>query len=372
MSLEILDRKNLKYHYKPKKGWVNDPNGLVYFDGYYHIFYQHCPNFNLPWKEPMCWGHARTKNFLDFEELPFAIVPDMPYDDDGCWSGTAIVKDDTLYIFYASITRDKETGERIQTTSVAYSKDGINFTKYEGNPVIDHYPSDGCPDFRDPAVEYIDGKYYCVIASGHKETKTGRLLIYESENLFDWKYDGVMAQWEDCEFVECPSFGKMGDKILLSASICPLNKPRYFHVMLGTFKDGKFTVEIESEIDKGPDQYAGQIFTDHKGRNILITWLPSWRYQGYAEEDLGCMSIPREIILKDGKLYGYPIEEVRHLLKDYDDEVELTDYGFIIKRKRQATVEHHGKIDKIEYIHDDYMLEVFVNGGESVYSLLMS
>ena len=68
--------QNLCYHYKPKKGWVNDPNGLVYFKGYYHIFYQHAPNFETPWKEPMHWGHARTKNFIDWEELPVALFPD--------------------------------------------------------------------------------------------------------------------------------------------------------------------------------------------------------------------------------------------------------------------------------------------------------
>ena len=89
--------RKLKAHYKPKKGWINDPNGLVYFKGDYHIFYQHAPDFEVPWKEPMHWGHARTKDFLQWEELPIALYPDREYDKGGCWSGTAIVKDDTLY-----------------------------------------------------------------------------------------------------------------------------------------------------------------------------------------------------------------------------------------------------------------------------------
>ena len=67
--------KPLRYHYKPKRGWMNDPNGLVYFKGYYHVFYQHAPQYPVPWQEPMHWGHARTKDFLNWEELPVALTP---------------------------------------------------------------------------------------------------------------------------------------------------------------------------------------------------------------------------------------------------------------------------------------------------------
>ena len=140
--------QKLSYHYKPRKGWINDPNGLVYFRGYYHVFYQQAPDFEEPWHQPMHWGHARTRNFLTWEELPIALFPDRDYDKDGCWSGTATVKDGVLYLLYASVCDGKKT----QTVSVAYSEDGIHFKKYESNPVIAHYPADGCPDCRDPAV----------------------------------------------------------------------------------------------------------------------------------------------------------------------------------------------------------------------------
>ena len=97
-------KKPLKYHYKAKGGWMNDPNGLVYFNGYYHVFYQHAPHHSVPWQEPMHWGHARTKDFIEWEELPVALTPSEPYDRSGCWSGTAIVKDGRLYLFYTGIT----------------------------------------------------------------------------------------------------------------------------------------------------------------------------------------------------------------------------------------------------------------------------
>ena len=357
--------KKLKLHYKPKKGWINDPNGLVYFNGYYHVFYQHSPNFEAPWSEPMCWGHARTRDFIEWEELPVALYPDKDYDCEGCWSGTAIVKDDILYLFYASLDADKN-----QRVSVAYSKDGINFEKYENNPVIREYPSDGGPDFRDPSLACIGGKYYCVMGTGNPETETGRLLLYESADMFNWEYKGIMDEWEKCRFTECPSFTKSGDGYLLSATVCPLESKRYFHIMYGDFENGVFTTKLTGEVDKGPDQYAGQMFTDGE-RCMLITWIPGWAYQKYAEKDVGCMSVPREITVKDGKIYGYPVAEIQPYLKDSDPAVRITDDGFEIERTNRESVVYKGKIDDIKIIRDEFILEVFINAGQEVYSVLL-
>lgn len=360
--------KKLSYHFRPQKGWINDPNGLVYFDGYYHIFYQHSPNYEVPWKEPMHWGHARTKDFLTWEELPIALYPDKDYDNSGCWSGTAIVKNDTLYLFYASVQGD----EKKQTVSMAYSKDGIHFTKYENNPVIADYPQDGGPDFRDPAVCCIEGQYYCVMASGNPATKTARLLLYKSQDLLHWEYSGIMSQWADCMYNECPSFLPAEDGMyLLATSVCPLDKTHYFSVMYGKFANGKYKVKYSAEVDKGPDQYAGQIFRDHQGRNILISWMPGWRYNGFAEKDIGCMSVPREMKLKNGKITAYPVAEVQHLLKDADPAVKRTETGFIIERSNREPVVYNGKISDLKIIRDGYIVEVFVNGGEEVYSALL-
>ena len=363
--------KRLKYHYSPAKGWINDPNGLVYFNGYYHVFYQHSPNYEIHSQEPFCWGHARTKDFLNWEELDVALKPSTPYDDCGCFSGTAIVKDGILYLFYASIFIKEGETDVTQTISVAYSKDGITFEKYEKNPIISEYPKDGSPDFRDPAIISARGKYYCVIASGHVETKTGRLLLYESEDLFNWSYVGVMSEWQNCQYTECPSFVKEKDKFILSTSVCPHEENKFFSVMYGSFEDNKFSAEVVAEADKGPDQYAGQIFTDDKGRNILISWIPGWEYNGYAEKSLGCMSVPRQIIVKDGKIRLWPVEEVRHLLKESDSAVCRTEDGFIIERTNRTPVVYSGEIRYLKIIRDEYILEVFVNGGEEVYSVLL-
>lgn len=363
--------QKLKYHYKPKKGWMNDPNGLVYFQGYYHIFYQHSPDFEIPWQQPMHWGHARTKDFLNWEELPVALYPDKEYDNNGCWSGTAIAKDDMLYLFYASVHTPEGSEARIQTVSVAYSKDGIHFEKYEGNPIIKTYPSDGGPDFRDPAVCCIDGTYYCVMASGNPEAKAGRLLLYRSDNLLDWNYIGIMSEWENCHFAECPSIMKTGDYVLLTASVCPIDARHHFSVMFGDFKDGAFDLKYTAEVDKGPDQYAGQVFQDHLGRNIMISWAPGWAYSGYAPKDLGCMSVPREVKLVDGKIVAYPVEELQYLLKDEDPSVVRTETGFIIERAGRDPVKYEGEVNDLKILRDGYLAEVFVNGGQEVYTVLL-
>lgn len=359
---------NLNYHFRPQKGWINDPNGLVYYNGYYHIFYQHAPNHEVPGKEPMHWGHARTKDFLTWEELPVALYPDKEYDNNGCWSGTAIVKDDILYLMYASIK-----GEQFkQTVSVAYSRDGIHFEKYQNNPVIAHYPKDGGPDFRDPAVCHFNNVYYCVMASGNPESKTGRLLLYKSTDLFTWDYCGVMSEWQNCKFTECPSFMEADNGLfLLTASVCPLDKQHFFTVMYGKFENNKFSITKSAEVDKGPDQYAGQVFRDHLGRNILISWMPGWDYIGYAEKDIGCMSIPRELKLKDGKITAYPVKELQHLLKDEDECLERTENGFIVKRNGREPITYVGDIKDIKILRDAYIVEIFINGGEEIYSALL-
>lgn len=364
--MDYLERP--KYHYKPHKGWINDPNGLVYFKGWYHVFYQYAPDFEVPRKQPFHWGHARTKDFLEWEELPVAVYPDQEYDAKGCWSGTALVKDDVLYMFYTSLYGE----EAVQSVSIIYSTDGVHFEKYEGNPVIPHFPPEGGPDFRDPAVCAVDGKYYCVMAAGHPGTQEARLLLYQSDDLFHWEFGSILRQWEECKYAECPSMIWEGDRFLLTVSVCPLFKrPHYFSVMYGDIREGRFVPSFTGLVDKGPDQYAGQVFRDHLGRNLLLSWIPGWKYKKFAEKDIGCLSLPRELKLENGVLTGYPVEEVRHLLKDSDPALERTETGFIIQRQGRSPVVYEGEIHDLKVLRDGYILEVFVNGGRENFTAIL-
>lgn len=352
------------HHYRPAKGWINDPNGLVRFKGYYHIFYQHSPHFETPWRESMHWGHARTKDFISYEELPVALFPDRDYDKDGCWSGTAVVRDDVLWLFYACV-RDGE-----QAVGAAFSYDGIHFEKYEGNPVIASYPPDGSPDFRDPAVCFADGRYWCVMASGNREKRTAVLLLYESGDLLRWRYRGVMREWQNAKFAECPSFVRLGDKYLLAASVCG-EDTRRFSLSVGSFEGGRFLPEAESEVDKGPDRYAGQIFRDDSCRAILISWIPGWDYAGYKETDIGRMSLPCEVTYENGKLRAFPVTEARRFLTDRDPALTLTGDGFRIGREGREDVVYTGRINSLRCLRDEGILEVFVNGGEDIITALL-
>ena len=366
-----------KYHFKAGKGWMNDPNGLVYYKGWYHIFYQHIPDYEKPsFKGPtsdriMVWGHARTKDFITYEELPVAIRPEFDYESHGCWSGTATVKDDVLYIFYASVTRGDDGADYgKQTVSMAYSTDGISFTKCDKNPIIVMDTPDGSNDFRDPAVINDNGRFYIVMASGHKESKEARLLLYESDDMISWAYKGIACRWENKNFAECPSFLKAGDKYLLATSVCG-DDGHFFTINFGDFKDGVFTVENSASIDKGPDSYAGQVFSDFLGRSILMCWIPGWAYVDFTQNDVGCLSVPKEIKYENGKITVYPIKEIQHLLKNSDPAVKILEKGFTVERYKREPVICEDEIRDIKILRDGNYLEIFINGGEKTYSILL-
>ena len=359
---------SLRYHYRPQKGWMNDPNGLVFFDGWYHAFYQHAPSHEAPWGEPMVWGHARTKDFLHWEELPVALWADMPYDADGCWSGTAAVKDGVLYLFYASV-RKEGGGEGVwmgQSVSMASSTDGIHFEKHPLNPLIPSYPADGCRDFRDPAVLVEGEDAYLVMASGNQEKTEARLLLYKSRDMVHWSYEGILARWENAVICECPSFLKFGEKYLLTASVCT-ETGHFFSVLCGDFDGHTFTPEITELIQKGPDQYAGQAFSAPDGRALLITWIPGWSYSNFAEKSLGCLSLPVEFLLSDGHIRAWPIREVEQLLTDSAEGLERTESGFVLHREAREDVVYTGPIRDLKVLRDNYITEVYLNGGESIY-----
>ena len=362
-----------RYHYRPARGWMNDPNGLVCFGGFYHVFYQHTPQSETPAGQCMHWGHARTRDFLTWEELPVALAPDQPYDSAGCWSGTAIVRDGRLFLVYASIKRAPVWRDNVQSVSVAFSSDGVHFEKAAENPVIAHYPADGCQDFRDPAVARVGDRYLCVLASGSPAGDAARLLLYESDDLIAWRYRGILHEWPGARIAECPSFIPLGDdgQCLLATSVIRQDDSRFFSIQYGRFREGVFMPEVTGCVDKGPDQYAGQVFRDDRRRNILISWIPGWAYEKSFKKNVGCLSVPKELTVRDGRVRAYPVEEVRHLLRTEDPAFRRTPDGFVVERAGRDPVVYAGGAKKIEMIRDGYILEVFLDDGAEVYTALL-
>ncbi|WP_373836128.1 glycoside hydrolase family 32 protein [Jeotgalibaca arthritidis] len=325
-----------QYHLMPPVGWMNDPNGFIYYQGEYHLFYQFYP-YDSKWG-PMHWGHAKTKDLIHWEELPTALAPDEPYDQDGCFSGSAIEKDGKLYLMYTG--HRIENGVVYQTQCIAVSEDGINFEKYAANPVIDEKRMGeygNIHDFRDPKVIKKDDSYYSIIASKTEDDR-GLILLYQSDDLYEWKFFSVLLEGTHDQGVmwECPDLFHLNGKDVLIMSPIEIN-PRgvEFHNTSSTvafigqmdWETGSFAVENDHEIDFGLDFYAPQTTRDSAGRQVMIAWMQMWGRT--LPTDLlghkwaGSMTLARELWVENNRLYQKPISDVYQSLKIIEKQTNL-------------------------------------------------
>ena len=343
--------ERLKYHFEPKAGWMNDPNGLCCYKGQYHAFFQHYP-YAPKWGQ-MHWGHAVSGDLIHWTELPVALYPDMPYENEGgCFSGSAIEKDGKLYLFYTSVS--KEMG---QTQSVAVSEDGITFKKYENNPIL-HCPIDGKDDFRDPKVTKIGDEYHMVVGSG--KDGTGKILHYVSKDLFAWEYLGVLHTDDRSFALECPDFFVLGGKYVLTYSLMG-RKTRCSAFLIGDFDGKTFTAEKECMPEIGPQFYAPQTFLDEKGRRIIIGWLYDWgKKLDEGADYAGALTIPRELSIQNGILHNFPVSEAAHLLTSSDKDVVL-DRNRVYVAGEGFDLMYTPKETAI--LRDTKTLEIFFDGG---------
>ncbi|MGX6979400.1 glycoside hydrolase family 32 protein [Vagococcus elongatus] len=325
-----------KYHFMPEVGWLNDPNGLIFFKGRYHFFYQYNP-YDSYWGK-MHWGHAVSDDLLHWEYLPIALAPSEPYDDHpegGCFSGSAIEHEGRLYLLYTSGT---DYGEgHIQNQCMAYSDDGITFYKYKNNPVIPSPPEGyDVENFRDPKVWKHGDDFYLVCSA--KKDNLAKALLYRSDNLKDWKFVNIFAEsrGEFGYMWECPDFYPLknanGEKYVLTFS--PMGvKERTTIYLIGdmNYETGKFTYNTIGNIDWGFDYYAPQSFVDAKGRRIIVAWangwewMPWWKDWGptFKEGWCGSFNLPREVILTDDNTLKFtPVKELESIR---ESEIKLSE-----------------------------------------------
>lgn len=297
-----------QFHFSTKRGWINDPNGLVFYDGEYHLFYQHNP-YERDW-ENMHWGHAVSKDLLHWEELPDALYPD---EMGTMFSGTATVdfentsgfKSGKEDVIVAAYTADSPNNE---VQCIAYSNDrGRTFTKYDGNPVIDTKAKWGTKNLRDPKIFWhkASEKWVMVLFE-----KTG-MSFYNSDNLKDWTFQShILGFWECPEFFELPVDGdKLNTKwVLYGASGTYL---------LGTFDGAKFTPETDKLRYFRGKMYAAQTFNnipERDGRRVQIGW-------GQIDQPgtpfNSMMMFPTEFSLRTTRegvrLFSEPIAEIEQL-----------------------------------------------------------
>ena len=324
----IPETQRPAFHVTGGIGWINDPNGFSCYKGEYHLFFQYHP-YSTNWG-PMHWGHMKTKDFIRWERLPVALAPDTEYDNGGCFSGSAIeLPDGRQLLMYTGVCpQRREDGvlEEYQTQCVAVG-DGVDYRKFEGNPVLtgNDLPEGGSPlDFRDPKIwRETDGTYRCVVGNRTADG-SGAILLYESEDAFHWQYAGVIdaCRNEYGRMWECPDFFPLdGKQVLLTSPQEMAALGLEFHAGDGTLAliggwdnaARKFTRERVQSIDYGIDFYAPQTLESGNGRRIMIAWMQNWTNSNCQPQDariFGEMTIPRELSVKDGRLVQNPVREL--------------------------------------------------------------
>lgn len=399
-----------QFHFSPPAGWMNDPNGLVYHDGEYHLFYQHYPDSTV-WG-PMHWGHAVSTDLVHWEHLPIALYPDsMGY----IFSGSAVAdhlntsgfgkdgKPPLVAIFTHHDMLGEKTGKQdIETQSIAYSNDnGRTWTKYDGNPVV---KNPGIRNFRDPKVFWYastnsaagDSTGYWIMpiaASDH-------LDFYRSKDLRQWEKSGEFGQghgahggtWECPDLFPLKSAGGQTKWILLQnmdrGAVNGGSGTQYF---IGAFNGTTFINDHAADttlwFDYGADNYAGVTWFNAPGdRRIFLGWMSQWfDYAQTVPTDRwrSAMTLPRELSLRETphglRLYQMPVNEVSVLrdgsvqLRDttFQDtltiskghsllelelefmlsDTSLTETGFILKNaKGEQLIAGYNKVDKVFFI----------------------
>lgn len=352
-------------HFTPQRNWMNDPNGMVYVDGTWHLFYQYNPQGN-DWGN-MSWGHATSRDLMHWDEQPVALVRDRLGD---VFSGSAVIDKDntagfgagTMVVFYTCT-------DPIQQQAMAYSRDGgKNFTRYDGNPVI---PNDKTGefsgDFRDPKVIWHEGsrQWIMSLARGSKH----EIEFYGSKNLRDWQYLSTFStpdygrcnggQWE------CPDLFEIDGKWVLIVSTNPGGPisgsgTMYF---LGEFDGTNFTADSYDYplwLDYGMDNYAGVTFSNTGDRRVFIGWMNNWNYAGAVPCNpwRSAMTLPRDLTLTDvdGKPYlackvSEEISAIAGEWKDVSDKLPAA-YAYHIQVPLDLQSDHTVYLgnDRNEYI----------------------
>ncbi len=435
------------FHLSARVGWMNDPNGFSFHDGQYHLFYQYHP-YDSHWG-PMHWGHAVSRDLLHWRYLPAALAPDMPYDREGCFSGSAVtLEDGRQVLMYTGVS--EEIGpdgavRNIQTQNLAFG-DGVDYVKFGGNPVItaSDLPEGGSRyDFRDPKLLQCADGWRAVVAND-QVGEGGRMLMYHSDDLTHWHLERVVAENKNRLGLmwECPDlFTLDGREVLLASAQDMLPKGFEYHNGNGTFcllghrnEDGDYVWERDHALDYGIDFYAPQSILTPDGRRVMIGWMQNWDTCNLHVKStpwFGQMSLPRELSVKNGRLYQQPLQELEALrgapveyqnveiengeielpgihgrMVDLEVEIEPaegelfnrfavrfakdaehhTGFSFrpresVVKvdrkfsgsrraiiHQRRAKVDHENGRLKLRLILDRFSVEAFINGGEKVMS----
>ena len=335
-----------KIHLTAPKNWINDPNGFIYYNGEYHLYYQYFP-YECKWGT-MHWGHATSKDLLMWEHYPIALYPTKEYDQNGCFSGTAMIENDELHLYYTGIKYDKFREGNIHAPYDNYSfeasqakivsKDGYTFNNYEDKkliipPILDESLGHRTHT-RDPKVWKYKDRYSMALGSKFKQEGndkfTGEVLFYTSNDGEQWTYKNRCYDDTIGDMWECPDLFKVDGNYLLvmspeniiSDDINYTNNSVYSIVDFDEENCDMKLINKQKFLDEGLDLYAPQTTLDEFGNRVLIGWMRMpLTFEG--EEWIGMMSLPRVINIRDNEVY-FSVPE--YIDKLFNKEVKLSEF----------------------------------------------
>ena len=309
--MAIIKTKEPVFHITGERGWINDPNGLIYYNGQYHAFYQHYPD-DIKWG-PMHWGHVVSDDLTNWKYLPIALTPGDDSDKNGCFSGSAIVHDGKLWLMYTGFIENQGGDSIRQVQCLAESSDGVSFKKHGIVIGEELLPEGYAPcDFRDPKVWYHNDSFWCIAAARRVEGR-GRVLLYKSKDLFKWEYvNDLFGKDSLGTMIECPDYNEALGYMMFCEQFQPNEGKEHLNIHTCRFAVGKidystgrFVEDSRGIVDYGFDMYAPQTFA---GKPVFMGWLNMWdrnvpsaKY-GFA----GMLTLPRVVSIKDGRLYQEP------------------------------------------------------------------
>lgn len=319
----MIPSKKQYWHIEPDRGLLNDPNGLSWFHGLYYAFFQwNRFEKNHSHKE---WGYCTSPDLTHWTFHGSALLPDQSYDAQGVYSGSALVIDDALHLFYTGNV--KQDGQRRSSQCLAISTDGQHFLKT--GPMFTT-PDGYTEHFRDPKVFHAGGTYWMVIGA-QQRTGKGAIVLFSSSDAQHWNLVGPLAQSEACQMIECPDLFLIDDTAVLL--YCPqwrdnardlalhsfaAYKLTHFDTAAGTLGDRNLD-DNRHLLDQGFDFYAPQTLQTPDGRRVILGWMSRMEDAQEAvfcqdEPRIHCLTMPRELFIKDGKLCQRPVRELSALL----------------------------------------------------------
>ena len=302
------------YHFLPPWHWMNDPNGLIEWNGGYHLFYQHNPGSHA-WGN-IHWGHAATQDLFHWADYPIALSPTPGgWDESGCWSGCAINFHHIPTLMYTA----RKGEEELVCIATSQDEDLSTWQKHPQNPAYVVPPKDrALSGFRDPFVWQNGLGWYMIIGSGYPG-KGGVIFLYNSNDLMRWELVGPLFEGDNLDYGdmwECPNLLHIGEKYLLLISVVAQKRVIYF---TGDLHDGKFIPKNQGVFDAGGSYYAPLSFYDQKGRVITFGW--SWEERSEEAQRMagwaGVQALPRQLsITDDGTLNIEPVGEVKSIRRE--------------------------------------------------------